>query len=62
MSPRQVSLEYRNQQLRTLLGFGIYYKENNMLKSINVDLISSFQENETGNDVVNGFRLIEFLN
>lgn len=56
MSPRKVSLEYRKQQTRTLLGFGVYYNENDSIKCYNIDLISSFQEEDTGFDVVNCFR------
>ncbi len=56
MSPRQVSGEYRNQEQRTLIGFGIYYKdENNSLLSINIDLVSNNQ-GQTGYDSVNAFR------
>ncbi|CAF1115489.1 unnamed protein product, partial [Brachionus calyciflorus] len=55
MSPRQTSLEYRNQKTRTLLGFGIYFKEENLTESINIDLVSSFNENESALDVINGF-------
>ncbi len=44
MSPRQVSSEYRNQEQRTLIGFGIFYKDSdNNLDCLNVDLISKKQ-------------------
>ncbi|CAF0988080.1 unnamed protein product [Brachionus calyciflorus] len=61
MSPRQTSSEYREQKSRTCLGFGIYYKKNNETKLMNIDLISSFQENESALDVIRGFRFLREL-
>ena len=56
MSSRQVSHEYREQQQRTLLGFGIYYIDDNCkLKCLNIDLVSS-NLSQTATDSVNGFR------
>ncbi len=56
MSPRQVSSEYRNQEQRTLIGFGIFYKHsNNNIECLNVDLVSKNQ-GEGGFDTVNAFR------
>jgi len=56
MSPRQVSSEYRNQEQRTLIGFGIFYKDsNNNIECLNVDLVSKNQ-GEGGFDTVNAFR------
>ena len=56
MGPRQVSSEFREQQQRTLLGFGVYYKNgNNELKYVNIDLVSS-NLSQKGLDSVNGFR------
>ncbi len=56
MSPRQVSQEYRNQQQRTLIGFGIYYKNNNdNIECLNIDLVSNNQ-GQAGFDTVNAFR------
>ncbi len=56
MSPRQVSSEYRNQEQRTLIGFGVFYKDsNNNLECLNIDLVSNIQS-ETGFDTVNAFR------
>jgi hypothetical protein len=62
MSPRQVSSEYYNQQLRTLIGFGIFYKDDeDSLQCLNVDLVSDNQC-ETGFDTVNAFRYVDKLN
>ncbi len=56
MSPRQVSSEYRNQEQRTLIGFGVFYKDsNNNLECLNIDLVSNIRS-ETGFDTVNAFR------
>ena len=56
MSPRQVSSEYRKQEQRTLIGFGIFYKnEDDDLKCFNLDLISKNQ-GQSGFDTVNAFR------
>lgn len=57
MSPNQVSQEYRNQQQRTLIGFGIFYKDSqNELECLNIDLVSNNQS-QTGYDTINAFRL-----
>lgn len=56
MSPRQVSHEYREQQQRTLLGFGLFYRNiNGDLKSINIDLVSN-NPGQSGYETVNSFR------
>lgn len=56
MSPRQVSYEYREQQQRTLIGFGLFYKNSTgQLQSMNIDLISN-NPGQTGYDSVNAFR------
>ena len=58
MSPRQVSKEFRLQEQRTLIGFGIFYKNaNGHLDCLNVDLVSNNQ-GQAGFDTVNAFRLI----
>lgn len=56
MSPRQVSGEYRKQEQRTLIGLGIFYKdEDGKLTCLNLDLISKNQ-GQAGFDTVNAFR------
>ena len=56
MSPRQVSGEFRKQEQRTLIGFGIFYKnENNDLVCLNIDLVSNNQ-GQAGFDSVHAFR------
>ena len=56
MSPRQVSQEYRKQEQRTLLGFGVFYKDSqNELECLNIDLVSNNQS-QTGYDTINAFR------
>ncbi len=55
MSPRQVSEEFRLQEQRTLLGFGVFYTENGKSKCLNIDLVSNNQ-GQTGYDSVNAFR------
>lgn len=57
MSPRQTSNEFRQQEQRTLIGFGIYFKdENNNIECLNIDLVSNNQ-GQTSYDSVNAFRL-----
>ncbi len=61
MSPRQVSREYREQEQRTLIGFGLYFKNTNGdIDSINIDLVSNNQ-GQSGYDTVNAFRLVFFI-
>ena len=56
MSPRQVSGEFRRQEQRTLIGFGIFYKDSNgLVRCLNIDLVSNNQ-GQTGYDTVNAFR------
>ncbi len=56
MSPKQVSSEYRNQEQRTLIGFGIFYKDTkDNLECLNVDLVS-INKGESGFDTINAFR------
>ncbi|RNA02663.1 ubiquitin carboxyl-terminal hydrolase 7 [Brachionus plicatilis] len=55
LSPRQPSNEYRNQVSRTLFGFGIYFKKNDTVECMNIDLISCLQNSETGAEVVKNF-------
>ncbi len=56
MSPRQIISEFRNQELRTLIGFRIFYKDiNRKLESINIDQVSNNQ-GQTGYDSVNAIR------
>lgn len=56
MSPRQVSYEYRSQEQRTLIGYGVYYRNlNGDLECLNVDLVSLMQ-GQTGYDSVHAFR------
>lgn len=56
MSPRQVSYEYHEQQQRTLLGFGVYYKnEQEKLVCLNIDLVSNIPT-QTAYDSINGFK------
>ena len=54
MSPRQVSSEYWQQQTRSLIGYGSYFKEANELKCINVDLVFESLD-QTGFDVIDSF-------
>ena len=55
MSPRQINSEYFKQQLRHLLGIGIYYRRNSKIQSINVNLISD-NLGQSGFSVVAAFR------
>ena len=56
MSPRQVSYEYHEQQQRTLLGFGVYHKnEQEKLVCLNIDLVSNIPT-QTAYDSINGFK------
>ena len=56
MSPRQQSYEFHAQEQRTLLGFGVFYKDKfNKIQCINIDLVSNIQT-QTGHDSVNSFR------
>lgn len=56
MSPRQVSSEYRNQETRTLIGFGVYFRDSSdTVQCLNIDLVSN-NKGESGYDTVNAFR------
>jgi hypothetical protein len=55
MSPRQPSREFYDRKQRSILGFGVYYKENGSLKCKNIDLISH-NLNQTGNSTVQAFK------
>ena len=56
MSPNQVSQEFRKQQQRTLIGFGVFYNDKNKeLDCLNIDLVSNNQ-GQSGFDTVNAFR------
>ena len=55
MSPRQPTREFYKQKQRSILGFGLYYKENNIIHMKNIDLISH-NLNQTGNTTVQSFR------
>jgi hypothetical protein len=54
MSPRQPSREFYSQKQRSILGFGIYSKEEGLIICRNVDLISH-NLNQTGNTTVKAF-------
>ncbi len=60
MSPRQVSGEYRKQEQRTLVGFGVYHKTNEGVNCMNIDLVSNNQ-GQSGFDTVNAFRYVCFM-
>ena len=55
LSPRQVSKEFYNQQQRSLIGFGVYYREKDRIRCMNVDMISD-NLTQTGNSSVCSFR------
>jgi hypothetical protein len=55
MSPRQVSGEFRKQEQRTLIGFGVFYKKDDKVQCRNIDLVSNNQ-GQAGYDTVNAFR------
>jgi len=56
MSPRQVSSEYRNQEQRSLIGFGIFYRnDNGIVDCLNIDLVSK-NHDQKGYDSVNAFK------
>ena len=59
MSPRQISSEYYNQKQRTILGFGLYYREAAKTKCLNIDIISDVLE-QTGYTVVSSFKWVLF--
>ena len=61
MSPRQVSREFREQQQRTLIGFGIFYINHfGELDCLNIDLVSNNQ-GQSGFDTVHSFRFNIFV-
>ena len=60
MSHRQISSEYYEQKQRTILGFGIYYRDGTLIKCLNIDIVSDILD-QTGYSVVSSFRLIIFL-
>ena len=55
MSPRQPSREFYDRKQRSILGFGVFYKENGSLKCKNIDFISH-NLNQTGNSTVQAFK------
>jgi hypothetical protein len=55
MSPRQPSREFYDRKQRSILGFGVFYKEHGSLKCKNVDFISH-NLNQTGNSTVQAFK------
>jgi len=56
MSPRQVSSEYRNQEQRSLIGFGIFYRNQyGIVDCINIDLVSK-NPDQKGYNSVNAFK------
>ncbi len=56
--PRQTNLTYYSQKQKSMLGFGLYYKDdNNQMKTMNVDLISDCLT-EDSFYVVSAFRFI----
>ena len=57
MSPRQIGQEYYNQQQRTVLGFGLYHRENKKVTCINVDIISDILD-QTSFFVICAFRYL----
>ncbi len=57
MSPRQPSKEFYKQKQRSVLGFGVYYNENGVIKCKNVDFISH-NLNQTGNSTVIAFKYL----
>ncbi|RNA12862.1 hypothetical protein BpHYR1_013257, partial [Brachionus plicatilis] len=61
LSPRQPSNEYRNQLSRTVFGFGVYYKINNFVECMNIDLVSGLQNTENASEVVKNFRFLKNL-
>ena len=51
-----MSSEYRNQEQRTLIGFGVYFKNSSdKLECINIDLVSN-NPGESAFDTINAFR------
>ena len=57
LSPRQVSGEFRLQEQRTLIGFGIFYRKDHRIQCMNIDLVSNNQ-GQAGYDTVNAFRYV----
>ena len=56
MSPRQISSEYRDQEQRSLIGFGVFYRnENGSVDCINIDLVSK-NPDQKRYDSVNAFK------
>jgi hypothetical protein len=56
MSPRQISREFYNQQYRTILGFGLYYRNmSNKIECLNIDLVSDVID-QSCHTVISAFR------
>ncbi len=55
MSPRQINSEYFKQQLRFVLGIGLYYKKYSKIESLNVNILSD-NLGQTGFSVVTALR------
>lgn len=57
LSPRQKNEEFYKQQYITLLGFGVYFYENNKINCYNVDIVSESLSSDA-KSVVESFKLL----
>jgi hypothetical protein len=61
MGPRATNTQWYNQKQASCLGFGIYYKNENSIKCLNIDIISDCLEQDA-NAVIRAFEFIRNLN
>jgi hypothetical protein len=61
LSPRGTNTQWYNQKQASCLGFGIYYKDENVIKCLNIDIISDCLEQDA-NAVIRAFEFVRNLN
>jgi hypothetical protein len=60
LSPKQINSEFYRQKSRYFLSFGIYFRKQNKVECLNVDIISDNLK-QTGFSVISAFRSDFFL-
>jgi hypothetical protein len=60
LGPRATNTQWYNQKQASFLGIGIYYKKENSIKCLNIDIISDCLEQDA-NAVIRAFEFIRNL-
>jgi hypothetical protein len=61
IGPRGTNTQWYNQKQASCLGFGIHYKDENIVKCLNIDIISDCLEQDA-NAVIRAFEFVRNLN